>query len=355
MGNYLRCPMEFDGRSTVPLKETVEKVVKCISSCKFYSLSHMGRCVLINSVLVALASHIMLVYLFPKKVLPKINSTIFRFFWGGSWGHKPIYWIKGATLKQSRFEGGFSIRDVESLNLALLFKQTWRLEKNQNLLADRVFNQKYGGSPISLTTTNVRNKKASWAAQSLIKSAAVMKTCIGFRVRNGQNVKILEDKWVKNSLIKFKDGTLQVNPPRRVSELLLNNNWNAGEVRRWFYWDTAQKIFSIHMPQYGGREYSVKSGYWQLEGKIFNSSGGSSFWNLLCKAPISQRWRWFCWRLVYNALPTRYNLWKRKVCTDTSCIFCGEVKTARHLLIHCELSKRVWKASALGINTEDNM
>ncbi|KAL2934353.1 hypothetical protein RDABS01_017472 [Bienertia sinuspersici] len=281
MGTYLGCPMEIDGRSTSPLEETVDKIIKCITSWKFSSLSYMGRRILINSVLMALASHIMMVYLFPKRILSKINSTIFRFFWGGSLNNRPLYWVKGSTLKQNKLEGGLNIRDVESLNLALLFKQAWRMEKNKDLLAARIFTQKYGGTPLSLTMTN-----------------------------------------------------------------------------------SAQDILSTYIPKYGGRderiwlptingEYSVKSGYWQIVG--INRDVSNSFWKLFYRAPMSQRWRWFCWRLSHNALPTRINLWKRNIHPDKSCIFCGKDETVSHLLIHCDVSKRVWKASSLGIKVEANM
>ncbi|KAL2938021.1 hypothetical protein RDABS01_021470 [Bienertia sinuspersici] len=365
MGNYLGCPLEIDGRSTVPLGENVDKIVKCISSWKFSSLSHMGRCILINSVLVALASHIMMVYLFPRRILSKINSTILKFFWSGTLDRKPVYWVNGSTLKQRRLEGGMGIRDVESLNLALLFKQAWRLEKNQNILASRIFRQKYGGSPISLTMDNQRIKRASWGARSIVKSASILKSKVGFKIGNGQNVRILEDKWVNNSLITLKEGGPQEEAPQMVSELISNNSWNIEKVRRWFNWGIAQKVLSIHIPQYGGNDervwlhtrhghYSVKSGYWQIREVVTSRNDDYSFWRLFHKAPMSQRWRWFCWKLVHNALPTRHNLWKRKICSTSSCVFCGNMETSSHLLIHCEFSKRIWKACNLGINIEAN-
>ncbi|KAL2938198.1 Bifunctional protein GlmU [Bienertia sinuspersici] len=56
---------------------------------------------------------------------------------------------------------------------------------------------------------------------------------------------------------------------------------------------------------------------------------------------MSQRWRWFCWKLVYNTLPMRHNLWKRKICSTSSCAFCGKMETTSHLLIHSNAHIRV--------------
>ncbi|KAL2923042.1 hypothetical protein RDABS01_014533 [Bienertia sinuspersici] len=122
MGTYLGCPLDVDGRSTMCFTSIHDKILKCISSWKYSCLSTTGRSILINSVLMALAAHIMNIYLFPRKLLNKINSTILRFFWGGNKGGKPIYWKKNQNLLELRKEeGGIGLRNVSSLNQALLF------------------------------------------------------------------------------------------------------------------------------------------------------------------------------------------------------------------------------------------
>ncbi|KAL2906273.1 hypothetical protein RDABS01_004983 [Bienertia sinuspersici] len=91
MGVYLGCPMAVDGRNMSCVTSIYDRILKCISSWSYSFLSTIGRCTLINSVLVALAAHIMSIYLFPKKLLNKINSTILRFYWEGNKVGKPIH------------------------------------------------------------------------------------------------------------------------------------------------------------------------------------------------------------------------------------------------------------------------
>ncbi|KAL2931423.1 Zinc finger protein DPF3 [Bienertia sinuspersici] len=69
--------------------------------------------------------------------------------------------------------------------------------------------------------------------------------------------------------------------------------------------------------------------------------------------PMSQRWRNFCWKLAHNILPTKDNLLKRKIVQNSSCVLCGENESASHLLLHCEVSRRIWSCSSLGIVVSD--
>ena len=51
----------------------------------------------------------------------------------------------------------------------------------------------------------------------------------------------------------------------------------------------------------------------------------------------------FLWRACHDLLPTRVNLFKRKVITDPSCLFCGvAAKTGFHVLWDYPSAKDVW-------------
>lgn len=53
----------------------------------------------------------------------------------------------------------------------------------------------------------------------------------------------------------------------------------------------------------------------------------------------------FMWRACHNILPTRENLLRRKIITDSRCPICGiEVETANHILWSCPLASDVWSA-----------
>ncbi|KAL2943655.1 Bacterial non-heme ferritin [Bienertia sinuspersici] len=64
---------------------------------------------------------------------------------------------------------------------------------------------------------------------------------------------------------------------------------------------------------------------------------------------MSQRWKNFCWKTIQNALPTKDNLVKRAVEIDPTCVFCGERETTDHLFLSCEITRRIWSSSVLGL------
>lgn len=104
------------------LQSSTETLTKILSS-KFVNLSQVGKLIHINTILTILASHIISIYLLPKKKITKKLTLIFLKFWRASslFDKKPIYWIKREILERHKMEGGLSFRHIEYTNKALLF------------------------------------------------------------------------------------------------------------------------------------------------------------------------------------------------------------------------------------------
>ncbi|KAL2944642.1 hypothetical protein RDABS01_032989, partial [Bienertia sinuspersici] len=215
MGTYLGCPMDVDGRTTVCFTGIHDRFLKCISSWKYSCLSIFGRCILINNVLMALAAHIMSVYLFPKKILNRINSTILKLYRSGE--KKKVGW------------------DSETLILEPDRAIPTSLEDQQEARQSR------RRSPVN----------TSWAFKSMVKCARNMLPGCRKRTGNGQSTLILEETWAGNASVKFKrniplnqeDVTIQ------VKELMRGRAWNASIVWKWFNKGDAQRILSMCIPQ----------------------------------------------------------------------------------------------------------
>ncbi|KAL2939182.1 hypothetical protein RDABS01_023732, partial [Bienertia sinuspersici] len=361
LGTYLGCPMDVDGRNSACFKGIHDKVMRCISSWKFSCLAITGRCILINSVLMALAAHIMAVYLLPKKILNKINSTILRFLWRGNKEGKPIYWRSQTLLEQKKHEGGMGLRNIDSLNQALLFRQVWRINKKPDSLVGRILTQKYGGNPLQVARWNRMPTNTSWAFKSMVKCARIMLPGCGKRIGNGQSTRIVEDTWAGNLPVKFKRNNppSHDNAPKYVKELLRGRTWDTSKVWYYFNRSDAQRVLSTYIPQHEKEDetiwlpkedgnYSVKSGYWFFHSQALKREQ-SNFWKILWKSQMSQRWKIFCWKMVHDALPTRENLAKRRIKIDPSCVFCGNKESSDHLFLNCEFSRRIWSSSNLGI------
>ncbi|KAL2903953.1 hypothetical protein RDABS01_002663 [Bienertia sinuspersici] len=369
MGSYLGCPMDVDGRTTSTFNQIHDRVLQCISSWKYSCLNPAARSILINSVLVALAAHIMSIYLLPHKTLNRISSTILKFYWGGKGQARPIYWKSRDQLELRKEEGGLGLRNLENLNKALLFRQVWRVSRNHNSLASRVIRRKYGGDPLAIARRGATLRNASWAMRSMVNCAKTLKLGCGIKVGNGRSTLIQEDIWAGKEPIAFRNRDFENQPekPEYVSDIIDGQSWNANKVWNWFKRDSAQRILSTYLPkeekedeiiwcQEENGDYSVKSGYWYLQNqrKRGRNHTETKFWKRLWKTPMSQRWRMFCWKLAHNALPTKENLSKRKITQNSSCVICGNVESASHLFLYCEVSKRIWSGSSLGLNIPES-
>uniref|UniRef100_A0A803MSN8 Reverse transcriptase domain-containing protein n=1 Tax=Chenopodium quinoa TaxID=63459 RepID=A0A803MSN8_CHEQI len=204
LGTYLGCPMEIDGRNASSLSFLVEKVYQKTLSWKFLTLSQAGKLVRINSILIAILSHVISLYLLPKKVMEKLTSTCLRFFWGTSMEKRLIYWRKNEVLKIRKEQGGLSLRNIPMLNTSLLYKQEWRIHNDSNSLVSKVLKGKYKHSPVIYAMQNKMPRIASWAFRSMTKAAVKMKVGLGKCISNGRNTSILDDCWLRRGKIEFR-------------------------------------------------------------------------------------------------------------------------------------------------------
>ncbi|XP_021735643.1 uncharacterized protein LOC110702243 [Chenopodium quinoa] len=109
LGAYLGCPMDVDGK-----------------------------------ILVAIATHILALYLLPRKILGKISSMCLKLFWEGVKDKRPIYWRKREVLERHKSEGGLGLRNVQKLKQAMVLKQAWKVHDNRNTLMSRLIVGRYG-------------------------------------------------------------------------------------------------------------------------------------------------------------------------------------------------------------------
>ncbi|CAN1194203.1 Putative ribonuclease H protein At1g65750 [Linum perenne] len=103
---YLGVPTEW-GRSK---KETfnflIERMEKQGQAWKGLLLSHAGKTTLLKSVIQAIPTYIMSLFALPKKMINRMNSLLWKFFWAGSMTKKTIHWCKGKVLCEPMWEGG---------------------------------------------------------------------------------------------------------------------------------------------------------------------------------------------------------------------------------------------------------
>lgn len=107
LGTYLGCPRDVDGRNLNVFQGIHQKVNTTITSWKFNNLNQAGKLILINSILAVYTFHIMTTFLFPRKVLKSVTSSLLRFWRVSSKDRKPIYWEKISFLEEHKNCGGW--------------------------------------------------------------------------------------------------------------------------------------------------------------------------------------------------------------------------------------------------------
>lgn len=112
-----------------------------------------------------------------------------------------------------------------------------------------------------------------------------------------------------------------------VADLMTNQiAWNTSLIWKSFSADDARNILATHIPKeeledvlcWSGSKngrYSFKSGYWFMENdENPRPSNVAKSWIFpRRKCSLFPRWKYFVWRIMHRALPTKKNLRKRGV------------------------------------------
>jgi hypothetical protein len=121
-----------------------------------------------------------------------------KFWWGSKDGKRKIHWMSWAKLSKSKKGGGMGFRGIKNFNKALLGKHCWRLMTGEESLLGRVFKSRY--YPRTSFLEAKIGYQPSYAWKSIQSATDVMKLCTRWRIGNGEQVKIRDDRWLPNQV-----------------------------------------------------------------------------------------------------------------------------------------------------------
>lgn len=150
---------------------------------------------MIKSILQAIPTYTMSVFLLPNALCHDIESLISNFWWKSS-KTKGIHWRSWDILTAHKAKGGLGFRSIKDFNLAMLGRQGWRLLTSENSLVGRVFKPKYYPESNFLSTTLGRNPSYVW--RSILESQMLLKWGARWRVGDGRNIEVLDQPWLSN-------------------------------------------------------------------------------------------------------------------------------------------------------------
>ncbi|XP_048491411.2 uncharacterized protein LOC125492741 [Beta vulgaris subsp. vulgaris] len=145
--------------------------------------------------------------------------------------------------------------------------------------------------------------------------------------------------------------------------------WNSELIWKLFMPESSIRILTTYIPKEHIQDYfawseskhgdfRVKDAYaflLGLRGGLESSCNKRKFWSKLWASDLRPKWKIFIWRLLQKALATNCNLAKRNIPISVNCSICHQFpEDERHLFRDCDISSRIWSASALGINTRSS-
>ncbi|XP_062164873.1 uncharacterized protein LOC133871438 [Alnus glutinosa] len=155
-----------------------------------------------------------------------------------------------------------------------------------------------------------------------------------------------------------------MDPDTRVSFLIDQQvgGWNYVLVQNLFVEREAEQILSIALSPlcrpdritWGGTKngtFTVRSAYHlemqrrrQEEGECSTQGDNTEFWKWLWGLQAPGVIKNFAWKVANELLPTRQNLFRRKVISAPFCPFCeSETETTFHILWNCPSTTAVWQ------------
>jgi hypothetical protein len=142
-----------------------EKSMNKLAIWKGGALSIARRVALINASLSNSFIYHISIYLMPKTVTSRLDKHKRMFFWQGGCTKKKYKLVRWAVICKSK-KGGLGIKDIKKMNVSLLCKWWWRLEKENGLWQELV-KAKYLQNKTISTVTHRLDDSPVW--QDLLK------------------------------------------------------------------------------------------------------------------------------------------------------------------------------------------
>ncbi|KAF5477145.1 hypothetical protein F2P56_003817 [Juglans regia] len=359
---YLGLPALIGRSRHADFKGILDRMRDKISNWKTKFLSFAGKEILLKAVIQALPTYCMGVFKLPKSLLHEINRIMHQFWWGHMHNEKKVHWVSWGQMGKAKGASGLGFRDFESFNLALLAKQGWRIIQVPDSLAAKVLKMKYFPTSDFLQAKMGVRPSFMWrslcAARELIKKGSI------WRIGNGQDTKIWNYRWLPQPSSYMVQTPIQVlHAEARVAELITEETkqWNRGLVVSVLGNEVAEVVFKIPISFTGASDrliwlgtkdgqFTVKSAYHKQKELQDLNKGQTSYraknlkdWTGFWKLQIPNVTKVFIWKACLESLPTRLNLYKKKIVDSPLCPICSrEEESVTHILWSCSSAMDVW-------------
>jgi ribonuclease HI len=361
-GNYLGLPSLIGRKKKETFSYIKDRIWKRINSWRGRALSKAGKEVMIKSVLQAIPSYVMSIYLLPDSTVKEIERMINSFWWGGGTNNKGIKWLAWDRMTVPKACGGMGFRDFHSFNLAMVAKQGWNIMTKPHTLVAQIYKARY--FPKSSLFDAQLGHNPSYAWRGIWKSRHILMNGCRWIVGDGTKIRVMSDPWLREKdSVWVQSPQVQGAHDITVNDLMCPNirAWDKNKIMSLFPMDVVNRIVDIPLIDVIGEDkliwvdsvngqYSVKSGYNMLlnvlgrKDRNFNEERWSSLWKI--RAPPKAKH--LLWRICKNCLPTRSRLQEKCVPCPLDCPLCEfNNEDDWHFLVSCNVSTEARIAAGL--------
>lgn len=181
------------------IKDCVGRKINSWSSRCF---SRAGREALIKSVLQAISTYIMSIFLILESIGVEIQKKMNSFWWGSNGRGKGMKWLSWDKLSINKENGGMRFCNLYAFNLSMLGKQGWRLMTDPNSFTSILLKAKYfprcdfvGAQLGHNPSFSCFSWRSIWSSKALIKE--------GYKRNSGagDKVSLWTQPWLCDGLI----------------------------------------------------------------------------------------------------------------------------------------------------------
>lgn len=202
--------------------------------------------------------------------------------------------------------------------------------------------------------------RTSWSWASLIEARDIIFSRSSWQVGNGISIKIWKDKWLPPPMLELSPHPhwYPLEHPQWFTKLLIGTpSLGSSKISLPFISPDIIRQISL-IPIGDGLEndrliwpwnksgiYTVKLGYhWHHSITIRSIPDNSHtfhrvnpmIWKIIWRLKTLPKIRSFLWRVLANAIPTFFNLYRRKIAVSPLCPVCHSFdETIEHLLLLC--------------------
>jgi hypothetical protein len=378
---YLGLHIGANPRREVTWEPLLDHLRKRLFSWRNKHISLGGRIVMINAVLNSIPIFYLSYYKMPNKVWKKVVRIQREFLWGGPKGGKRISWVKWSLICMERKHGGLGVRDIRLVNISLLVKWRWRLLLPGRSLWKDVVIAKYGShmlQHVEWANFSTPSNVSSWwknivNLEKVVPGKNWLMEAIKRKVGNGEETLFWYSKWASEAplaLLYPRLFILSNYKDCKVSDIVSRNGnsleWNFVWRRTLFQWEEdlarglrdllEEVVLSVEedcwwwLPEEEG-VFSVKSAYnvliKDLRTEEVVRGDLLEVFDHLWESPAPSKVIAFSWQLLYDRIPTRFNLQVRGIMAmdrPWECLGCvGRLETSLHLFLHCPCAMKIWR------------